>query len=111
MNVEGKKISSYFKDICHEHTETGNYLFLHAVFCGGDLLFNNCKPLPNLIVQHRLSGYAKATSDTCISSQARRQGGAMGVNAPPPHGPKRSAWKDPKMNLRKKRTLKMNLFF
>ena len=32
--------------------------------------------------------------------------GAMGANAPPPpppsHGPKRSAWKEPKKNLRKK---------
>ena len=28
--------------------------------------------------------------------QARRQGGAMGANAPPTHGPKRSAWKEPK---------------
>ena len=38
------------------------------------------------------------------------RGGAMGANAPPPppHGPKRPAWKDPKINLR---TPKMNLLF
>ena len=39
-----------------------------------------------------------------------RGGGCDGCERTP-HGPKRSAWKDPKMNLRKKRMPKMNLFF
>ena len=48
-------------------------------------------------------------------NQARRHGGATGVNAPmppppPPHRPKRSAWKEPRINLREKRTPKMSLF-
>ena len=32
------------------------------------------------------------------TTESRRvdKGGAMSVNAPPPHGPKRSAWKEPK---------------
>ena len=50
---------------------------------------------------------------TCCVVHARRvgRGGAMGSNAPPlPHGPKRSAWKVPKMDLRKKENPKDESF-
>ena len=49
-------------------------------------------------------------SITRYTHQARRQGGCDGCERTPPpfHGPKRSDWKDPKMNLRMP---KIYLFF
>ena len=42
------------------------------------------------------SGRDRKRSTIVGYSQARRQGGAMDAKHPPPHGPKRSAWKEPK---------------
>ena len=44
----------------------------------------------------------------CYASRRVGRGVRWVWTHPPPHGPKRSAWKDSKMNLR---TPKMNLFF
>ena len=49
---------------------------------------------------------SRKLSENILPHQARRQGGCNGCERTPPpypHGPKRSAWKDPKMNLRKKK--------
>ena len=70
-------------------------------------VLNDCMSVDNQVRGNSLLSTMKDGASVNHAALNRRvgRGGAMGANAsplpPPPHGPKRSAWKDLKMNLRK----------